>query len=238
LAQPARIHFQEPKMQKTFFTKVALCLVSLALAVPAIARSWDDFTPREPSLKQTGHWEWAWDGHDGLAIGLVGAKVHYNPAGPARIVITGPDEALARVRVGQGEIRWCDDCRAIRGLDVTVSGVTLHNVALHGADVSIHLGRLDQDRLNLVIAGTGQIDASGRIDQVKLAIAGAGNIEMSGAAVRKADISITGSGDVTVTPRESANVNVTGSGRVRMTAMPARLNQSVMGSGGVRIAGN
>jgi hypothetical protein len=164
--------------------------------------------------------------------------VHYDPKGPARIVITGPNEALERVRVGQGQIRWCQDCQAIRGLEVTVGGVTLHNVALHGADVNIQLGRLDQDRLNLALAGTGEISASGRVDRLSASIAGAGNIRMDDAKVQRASINIAGSGDVNVTPREEASVHVAGSGRVRMTAMPSRLNQSITGSGGVRVIQN
>ena len=225
-------------MLKSVFVKAGLVFCLAASVIPARARGWEDFTPREPSLKQSGHWEWAWDGSDGLSIGLVGAKVRYEPTLPARIVITGPDEALERVRVGQGRIRWCEDCQAIKGLEVIVSGVTLHHVALGGADINIQLGRLDQDRLNLSLAGTGEIDAAGRIDQVDLSIAGAGNIRMPDAKVQRANINIAGSGDVAVTPREEANVHVAGSGSVRMTAMPVRLNQSIIGSGGVRIAKN
>jgi len=155
-------------MQNSFLPKIALCLFSLALAVPALARSWDDFTPQDPSLKQSGHWEWAWDGEDNLGVN-VGATVHYVAGGPARIVATGPDALLEKLRVGQGEIRWCEDC-SIRGgrLDITVSGVTLHKVALHGGGGDIQLGRLDQDRLRLAIsgahpsaAGNGQTQADG-----------------------------------------------------------------------------
>ena len=216
---------------------LALCLLSLAGAA-ALAREHHDFTPRDPSLKQPGHWEWAWDGSDGLGIGLVGATVHYVPTGPARIVITGPEEALQRVEVGQGQIRWCDDCRAIKGLDVTVSGVTLRHVALSGADENIQLGRLDQDQLHLSLAGTGEIAAGGRIDQLSVSLAGSGKIRMGDAQVQRANINIAGSGDVTVTPRQEANIHVAGSGNVRMTAMPARLNQSITGSGGARIGAN
>ena len=50
------------------FAKTALALGLLAAAAPAIARGWDDFTPREPSSKQPGRWEWAWDGSDGLGV--------------------------------------------------------------------------------------------------------------------------------------------------------------------------
>lgn len=225
-------------MPNPLFSKVAFCLFSLALAVPALARSWDDFTPREPSLKQSGHWEWAWDGEDGLGVG-VRATVHYVPTGPARIVVKGPNDLLEKLRVGQGRIRWCEDCR-VGGdrLDITVSGVALREVAVHGSGGDIQLGRLDQDRLRLAISGTGKASASGRIDQVDLSISGSGSANLGDASVRRANIHISGSADVDLSPRDEANVHVSGSGNIRMKAMPARLNQRVSGSGGVRIAGN
>ena len=225
-------------MQTRFLSPIAFAFLSLALAMPVLARSWDDFTPREPSLKQSGHWEWTWDGNDGLGVS-VAATVHYVASGPARITVTGPEDLLEKLRVGQGQIRWCEDCR-IRGgkLDITVSGVTLHNVALHGGGGDIQMGRLDQDRLRMAISGSGRMSAGGRIDQLDLAISGSGDASLGDASVRRANIHISGSGDVDVTPRDEANVHVSGSGNIRMKAMPARLNQKVSGSGGVRIAGN
>ena len=225
-------------MQTRFLSQIAFAFLSLALAMPALARSWDDFTPREPSLKQSGHWEWTWDGNDGLGVS-VAATVHYVASGPARITVTGPEDLLEKLRVGQGQIRWCEDCR-IRGgkLDITVSGVTLHNVALHGGGGDIQMGRLDQHRLRMAISGSGRMSAGGRIDQLDLAISGSGDASLGDASVRRANIHISGSGDVDVTPRDEANVHVSGSGNIRMKAMPARLNQKVSGSGGVRIAGN
>lgn len=225
-------------MQTRFLSRIAFGFLSLALAMPALARSWDDFTPREPSLKQSGHWEWDWDGTDGLGVS-VRATVHYIPSGPARIVVNGPNELLEKLRVGQGQIRWCEDCRAGGDrLDITVSGVTLRNVALHGGGGDVQLGRLDQDRLRLAISGTGKASASGRIDQVDLAISGSGSANLGDTSVRRANIHISGSGDVDLSPRDEANVHVSGSGNIRMKAMPARLNQRVSGSGGVRVAGN
>ncbi len=219
-------------------TGFLLGFLLLTLAMPAHARGWDDFTPRDPALKQPGHWEWNWDGHDGLGVS-VAATVHYVPTGLARISITGPDELLEKLRVGQGQIRWCEDCHVGSGrLDITVSGVALRNVALHGAGGEIMLGQMNQDRLNLAIAGTGRISAAGRIDRLDVSIAGSGAVQMGDAVVQRADIHIAGSGDVAVTPRQQANVRVVGSGSVRMSASPARLNQTVTGSGGVRILKN
>ena len=179
-------------MQKSFLSQIAFGLLSLSLALPALARDWnDDFTPREPSLKQSGHWEWAWDGDDGLGVS-VAATVHYLPGGPARITVTGPDDLLEKLRVGQGQIRWCEDCR-IRGsrLDITVSGVSLHNVALHGGGGDIQMGRLDQDRLRMAISGSGRMSAGGRIDRLDLAISGSGNASLGDAIVRRANIHIS-----------------------------------------------
>lgn len=218
------------------FVKTALALGLLIVA--AHARDWDGFVPREPALKQPGHQEWAWDGSDGLGVSVSGV-VHYQRGGPARISISGPDAILAKLRVGQGQIRYCEDCRVPRvPLDITVSGVPLRKVALAGSGGDIQLGRLDQDELRLSIAGTGQISAEGRIDEVKLSIAGSGNAHLEKVAARRADIHIAGSGDVDLTPRDEASIHVAGSGNVRMTAAPARLNQSIVGSGGMRIIGN
>jgi len=67
-----------------------------------------------------------------------------------------------------------------------------------------------------------------------LTIAGSGDADLGHLAARRADIRISGSGNVALTPREEANITVTGSGNVRMAARPARLNQVVTGSGGAR----
>lgn len=216
--------------------KAGLALILLSSA--AAARDWDGFTPREPSLKQPGHWEWSWDGSDGLGI-AVPATVHYQRSGPARIVITGPEDELEQLRVGQGNIRFCRDCWGGHGhLDITVSGVPLHKVALAGGGEEIQLGRLDQERLGLSIAGSGKVSADGRIDRLEISIGGSGNVRMDDASVQRANINIAGSGNVAVTPSEEAHVNVVGAGNIEMKRRPLRLNQSIRGSGGVRVSEN
>jgi hypothetical protein len=222
-------------MRIPFKAALAIALLSMGAAQ---ARDWDEFTPRTPSLKQSGHWEWNWDGTDGLGI-AVPATVRYQRGGPARIVITGPDALLEKLEVGQGQVRFCRDCRNGPGrLEIMVSGVPLRRVSAAGAGADIQLGRLDQDDLRLAIAGTGQISAEGRVDELKLSIAGSGNIHLDKVAARRADINISGSGDVALSPREEANIRVAGSGRVWMTAAPVRLKQSITGSGGMRVIGN
>jgi Putative auto-transporter adhesin, head GIN domain len=247
-------------MRKAHFAKTGfvLFLVSLLGAPLAQARSWDGFTLREPSLKQSGHWEWTWDGTDGLGI-EVPATVHYVATGPARIVITGPDDMLEQLAVGQGQIKArCDDCHFGRHmLDVTVSGVALRNVALSGPG-EIALGRLDQDRLNLVISGSGSVSTEGRIDRVGLVVSGSGNAKLGEMAVQQADIHVSGSGWVGAKGRidrvdlaisgsgkaqldevavRQADIHISGSGNAMLTPRE-RASVSIVGSGVVHMAAN
>jgi hypothetical protein len=212
----------------------ALALATLA-AGSAMARGWDDFMPRDPVVKQAGHYEWTWDGDDGLSLEAP-VTLHYAPGGTPRIVATGPDELLAHLEVGQGRIRVDRDWHysGRDRVEVTVSGVTVHNISLSGTG-HMEFNGLDLDRLHLAISGSGALTGAGRADRLDLAISGSGNADLSRLAVRDANIHLSGSGNVRVSPSGTVNLAASGSGVVRMTRQPARINQSVSGSGGVRI---
>lgn len=217
-------------------TLALLALLSLPLPGAASARDyWNDgFIARDPVVNQPGHREWAWDGNDGLAIEAP-VTVNYSPAGSPRIVIEGPEDMLAHVRVGQGRIRVDNDYRFSGNghLVATVSGVTVHKVALAGSGRAT-LDGLNLDNLQLAVHGSGQVKATGRAERVELDVAGSGDVDMAGVAVRRANIRIAGSGNVDMSPRDEASLVVAGSGNVRMASRPSKLNQIVTGSGGVR----
>lgn len=222
-------------MQKLLATALFVALaLPLWSAAPALARSWgDNFVPQKPTLEQPGHREWAWDGNDSLsAEGPV--LLHYSPAGAPRVVATGPEDLVSHIQFGQGRIRVDDGWpRSGRGqVEVTVTGVTVHNVALAGSGRA-ELNGLKLDDLRLSVAGSGAVKADGRAAHVNLSIAGSGNADLGRIEVRDANINIAGSGDVTITPRDTANVAITGSGNVRMAARPASLHQTTLGSGHV-----
>jgi putative autotransporter adhesin-like protein len=219
-------------------TKTGLALVVLFLfCVPASSRSSNGgFVARAPSVNQPGHREWAWDGTDSFGI-EVPATVHYVQGGAPRIVITGPDDMLAQVAVGQGQIRCADDaCQFNHGkLDVTVGGMALCGIAISGS-AQVLLGRLNQDELHLAISGSGSASAEGHVDHLELAIAGSGQADLGQLAVRSADVHVSGSGGATLAPREDANIMVSGSGGVKLMSRPARLHQMVSGSGRIAVS--
>jgi hypothetical protein len=138
------------------------------------------------------------------------------------------------MQFGQGRIRVDDDwhSRGHDDVEVTVTGVTVHKIALAGSGRA-ELNGLALDRLRLSVAGSGDVTADGRADSVDLSIAGSGNADLDKVAVRNANIRIAGSGAVRINPRDEANVSITGSGDVRMRARPASLHQTTIGSGRV-----
>jgi hypothetical protein len=225
-------------MMENLMTRLSAMLVLGLIALPlaAFARGDDlGFTPRDPAVVQPGHWEWAWDGDDGLSLETP-VTLHYRVGGPARIVATGPDEILKHLLIGQGHIRADNDWHFLNAdhVTVTVTGVTAHKIALAGSG-SATLEGLNLDHLHLAVSGSGSVTGSGRADRVDVALHGSGNAELAHLAVQRANISIAGSGDVMLSPREEAAVSITGSGAVHMASRPARLTQKVVGSGAVRI---
>jgi hypothetical protein len=219
------------------WTMKAAIMMSCGLALAttgALARDWD-FNPREPSLKQPGHYEWNWDGKDGLTLGAP-ATLRYTPEGTPRITVTGPQEVLDHIQVGQGYIRVDRDYHYMgrERAQITVTGITVHDITLAGSG-HMMLEKLDLDRLHLEIAGSGTLSAEGRADRLSLIVAGSGNSDLSRLAVKRTNIDIAGSGNVKLTPSDEATLSVAGSGTVHMNTRPPRLTQSITGSGGARI---
>jgi hypothetical protein len=227
---------------KTVLVTMGVALLVLA-ATASFARDddrdWrdDDYAARAPVVQQSGRYEWNWDGGDSLTLAIP-ATTHYVPAGSPRIVITASEDFLSHVRVGNGRIRMERDWRNARGerAEVTITGVTVHNITLAGTG-RVNLEKLDLDRLHLTVAGSGALTGEGRVDDLDLTVAGSGDSDLSRLSVRRANIHIAGSGRVALTPRDQANLSVAGSGTVHMAAMPPRISQSIIGSGGVRVDG-
>lgn len=87
--------------------------------------------------------------------------------------------------------------------------------------------------LQLGIAGTGNIKASGSVDTVNIVVAGSGDVDTVGIKAKSADIQIRGSGDVYAYASQSARVGLSGSGDVRIKGAPPKRNVERAGSGDV-----
>ena len=88
-------------------------------------------------------------------------------------------------------------------------------------------------RLELALQGSGNIKATGRTEEVKVALKGSGNIDTRGLRAGSADVSLTGSGNVSVVTNGVLGARLAGSGNIYVDGQPTVRNVREAGSGNV-----
>jgi hypothetical protein len=139
--------------------------------------------------------------------------------------------------------------RPTKPINFYVTMIDVESIQLLGSG-NINAGPITTDELRLVLAGSGNITAEDLdVDIVRAELPGSGDITLSGSAPRQeirlmgsgdyegrdlvsqeADISIAGSGNVTVDASEQLDITIAGSGTVRYIGDP-QIDQNILGSG-------
>jgi hypothetical protein len=88
-------------------------------------------------------------------------------------------------------------------------------------------------RLDIAVAGSGDVRAIGASDEVTVKISGSGDVAAQSLVGRSVKVSIAGSGDVKVNAMETLDVSIAGSGDVRYLGTP-KIKRNVAGSGSVK----
>ncbi len=88
------------------------------------------------------------------------------------------------------------------------------------------------DELIIEISGGGELELTGKADEVHIKISGAGEIEASELNAKRADIDITGAGDIEIAVSDRLKVHVAGAGDVKYVGDP-EIEQSITGAGSV-----
>lgn len=192
---------------------------------------------RSPDVSKT----LAWTGGGLLAIDMP-ADVTFIQGADAGVVLTGPQSTLDRVRVSDGRIALEDaDDRISVGLrtgsrrdrlTIVVTAPDVSRFRLAGSG-DLDIRAYDQPSLEITIAGSGDVTASGKTTALKLDIAGSGEADLSDILTTDADVSINGSGEATVGPTGTARISIAGSGDVTLTTRPTQLQSNVSGSGDI-----
>lgn len=115
-----------------------------------------------------------WDGSDTIEL-VAFSNASYTPGTDNKLHASGDPQILAHLRIENGKIDL--DCRGWRNRDkitLTLPGREFREIAIAGRS-DLKLNRMNQSRLEAKIAGTGTIDASGRIDDLKIEVAGVGH---------------------------------------------------------------
>lgn len=165
----------------------------------------------------------------------VPADITYTQAPQGRLSITGPKAIVDRVEVNGGEI----SLRGYHGrgghgkLKITMSSPDTQAFSVRGSQ-TLTILNYRQDRLDIEMAGSGAVKASGVADRAEIDIMGSGEVDLSGLSLNHASVDIAGSGDVTIGPKQSADIDIAGSGDVTLTTRPPQLTSNIAGSGDIR----
>ena len=107
------------------------------------------------------------------------------------------------------------------------------NVGIYGSgDARL---AVDVSSLALEVVGAGDIRVSGRAKDLSIDISGSGDVDTSKLTAEKAVISISGAGAVSAYVTEDVDVSITGSGDVTIKGNPKKVKQKINGSGGVNV---
>lgn len=180
----------------------------------------------------------AWDGSDSVSISVPGTA-QYSPSNGAQVHITGDPQTIAHIRLRDGHIemncsghwRFGDGSVA-----VTLPGRIFKRFGIAGSGKLV-LNDLNQERLKVSIAGSGNIKATGKVDETEIHIAGSGDADLGAVAMRDATVHIAGSGDTDVAPTERADIHIAGSGDVNLHSNPRHLETHIAGSGRIHNVG-
>jgi hypothetical protein len=240
-------------------TLVLICFAGFVLAVACIAGAlalggnalvnhhwgrhwvvdWDDghgWRPRNDAAGTDGPTstrEIAWPGGDHVEFDMPADVQYTQSTGPAKLVITGPKDALDSLELDGGELQYRDD----DGFDdsrltIVMTAPDVRHFEISG-DNKIDIAGYDQDDLTVAISGHGEVTAKGRTQSENIAISGDGDIDMSQLAAKTARAGISGSGRAYLAPTDEANVSISGSGEIDLVTHPAKVSSDVSGSGRV-----
>ena len=142
----------------------------------------------------------------------------------------GPERVTLRWN-GHGLDGFSDSER----LRITVTSPSVTTFDLEGSS-DLKIRDYDHDTLAIDLSGSGEIEVDGRATTLELDISGSGEADLSRHALTDANVAIAGSGEARLGPTGRADVTISGSGDVELTEQPATLNQSVSGSGDIDVA--
>lgn len=165
-----------------------------------------------------------------------GADLSVHVGSPTTVTVSGDDNIVPHLRtevengvlvIEMEEGRYSHR----RGLHVTATVPTLEGVSISGSS-EVDLSNVSGQTLDLAVAGSGDITASGAVDALSVSVSGSGDLRLFGLKARQATVQIAGSGDVSVHAVEALSAAVSGSGDVRYRGEPT-VTKSVAGSGSI-----
>jgi hypothetical protein len=172
-----------------------------------------------------------------IRLSDVDARVVIERTGTESVEVTADDNLLAlftsEVKDGTLHLSVAKD-KSVSGkrplYKITVND--LRQLGVSGSGI-VDASGLDGEGLAMVVAGSGEINAAGRIEDLTISISGSGSCNAAGVKARRARVAVRGSGDLTVNASDELDATVSGSGSVWYVGSP-KITSSISGSGEIR----
>ncbi len=114
--------------------------------------------------------------------------------------------------------------------------ITMPSLELVNSEGSgtIDILNIDSRRFRAIISGSGELSATGKVEQLEIEINGSGDVRTDELEAREVTVVINGSGSAEVNAVESLDGEINGSGDISYIGRPDNIHSSVNGSGTIR----
>jgi len=147
---------------------------------------------------------------------------------------------ITEVDGGKLKIKWKKgtSISTRKGVVITVQFNNINAVALSGSGDVISKSRIDTDHFETSVSGSGDMDLEVFSNSLKASVSGSGDVVLKG-ATKKFVAAVAGSGDISAKNlnADKAEVKVSGSGDIELSVKD-ELKARVSGSGDVTYRGN
>jgi hypothetical protein len=172
-----------------------------------------------------------------IRLSDVDARVVIQRTGTESLEVTADDNLLAlftsEVKDGTLHLSVAKD-KSVSGkrpvYKITVGD--LRQLGISGSG-TVEATGLDGEALAMSIAGSGEINAAGRVDDLSISIGGSGSCNAAGLRAKRARVAVRGSGDATVNAQDELEAIVAGSGSIWYVGSP-KIESSISGSGEIK----
>lgn len=179
-----------------------------------------------------------WDGSDHVSLNVPG-RARYTPSADRQMHVSGDPDVVAHVRIRDGRVEL--DCRSRNwgdhALEITLPGKRFDKFGIAGSG-KLELENLDQDDLQVSIAGSGSVKGTGKVEDLRISIAGSGDADLGGVSSDDVRVKIAGSGNADIAPRDEVEVHIAGSGDVNLHTTPRNVETHIVGSGRIHNVGS
>ncbi len=190
-----------------------------------------------------------WTGKDTLQIDAP-VDVVFVQGPDAKIIASGPKPYLDRLSVDGGRIALADgDDREQASVTINAFGVHVQSeservkITVIAPDVTkfdvrgsgdLDIRRYDRPAISVDVSGSGDVEASGRVELVTVDSSGSGHVDLGDLKAKEAVVDVSGSGGGAIFATAKAKIAISGSGDVELRTEPKTVSSEITGSGEIR----